>query len=138
VRRSPLDRFAAVVGGVGGLLDGRSGGLRSGIGLVQLFCWIGCRRERSGLFLRRFPLCGGGLVGRRESYYINLVLRGEGENLSASSRMTILCLPGGRVTFFWANAFIRFRTTSRPLLNQNNALALNTVHLKRSVLVRHP
>ena len=80
MRRSPLDRFAAVVGGVGGLLDGRSGGLRSGIGLVQLFCWIGCRRERSGLFLRRFPLCGGGLVGRRESYYINLVLgKGEGE-----------------------------------------------------------
>jgi hypothetical protein len=29
--------------------------------------------------------------------------------------MTILCLPGGRVTFFCANALILFRTTSIPL-----------------------
>ena len=31
---------------------------------------------------------------------------------SASSSTTTLCLPGGSVTFFWANALIRFRTTS--------------------------
>ena len=37
------------------------------------------------------------------------------EHLSASSRMTTLCRPGGRVTFFWANILILFRTTSMPL-----------------------
>jgi hypothetical protein len=36
-------------------------------------------------------------------------------HLSASSRITILCRPGGRVTFFWANIFILLRTTSIPL-----------------------
>ena len=35
--------------------------------------------------------------------------------LSASSRMIILCRPGGKVTFFWANILILFRTTSMPL-----------------------
>ena len=34
---------------------------------------------------------------------------------SASSRMTSLCRPSGRVTFFCANDFIRSRTTSMPL-----------------------
>ena len=34
--------------------------------------------------------------------------------LSASSRMMILCLPGGRVTFCWANILIWLRTTSMP------------------------
>lgn len=29
--------------------------------------------------------------------------------------MTILCLPGGSVTFFWANILILLRTTSMPL-----------------------
>jgi hypothetical protein len=29
--------------------------------------------------------------------------------------MMILCLPGGSVTFFWANALIRLRTTSIPV-----------------------
>lgn len=38
--------------------------------------------------------------------------------LSASSRMIILCLPGGRVTFFWANILILFLTTSMPLHNK--------------------
>lgn len=38
-----------------------------------------------------------------------------GRHLSASSRMTILCLPGGSVVFFCANIFILFRTTSIPL-----------------------
>mmetsp|Transcript_24169 Transcript_24169/g.82492 ORF Transcript_24169/g.82492 Transcript_24169/m.82492 type:complete len:220 (+) Transcript_24169:632-1291(+) len=33
---------------------------------------------------------------------------------SASSRMTILCRPGGSVTFFCANIFILLRTTSMP------------------------
>lgn len=36
-------------------------------------------------------------------------------DLSASSRITILCRPGGRVTFFCANALILPRTTSMPL-----------------------
>ena len=35
--------------------------------------------------------------------------------LSASSRMIILCRPGGSVTFFCAKALILFRTTSIPL-----------------------
>mmetsp|Transcript_25085 Transcript_25085/g.53786 ORF Transcript_25085/g.53786 Transcript_25085/m.53786 type:complete len:218 (+) Transcript_25085:1014-1667(+) len=34
--------------------------------------------------------------------------------LSASSRITILCRPGGSVTFFCANILMRFRTTSIP------------------------
>jgi len=37
--------------------------------------------------------------------------------LSASSRMTILCRPGGSVTFCWANSLILLRTTSIPLSN---------------------
>ena len=39
---------------------------------------------------------------------------GRGKCLSASSRRTILCRPGGRVTFFCANILIRFLTTSMP------------------------
>ena len=35
-------------------------------------------------------------------------------HLSASSRMTILCLPLGSVTFCWANILILLRTTSMP------------------------
>lgn len=35
-------------------------------------------------------------------------------NLSASSRITNLCRPCGRVTFFCAKPFIRFLTTSMP------------------------
>ena len=35
--------------------------------------------------------------------------------LSASSKMMILCLPFGRVTFCWANILILFLTTSIPL-----------------------
>lgn len=36
-------------------------------------------------------------------------------HLSASSKITILCRPGGSVTFFWANILILFLTTSIPL-----------------------
>lgn len=36
-------------------------------------------------------------------------------HLSASSKIIILCRPGGRVTFFWANILILFLTTSIPL-----------------------
>jgi hypothetical protein len=36
-------------------------------------------------------------------------------HLSASSKITTLCLPGGRVTFFCANILILLRTTSIPL-----------------------
>lgn len=35
--------------------------------------------------------------------------------LSASSNTMILCLPGGSVTFFWANILIFSRTTEMPL-----------------------
>jgi hypothetical protein len=35
--------------------------------------------------------------------------------LSASSNITIFCLPGGNVTFFCANALILLLTTSMPL-----------------------
>ena len=36
-------------------------------------------------------------------------------DLSASSSITILCRPGGRVTLVCANILILFRTTSMPL-----------------------
>lgn len=36
-------------------------------------------------------------------------------NLSASSKIIILCLPFGKVTFCWANILILLRTTSIPL-----------------------
>jgi len=39
-------------------------------------------------------------------------------HLSASSRITTLCRPGGSVTFFCANILILFRTTSMPLRRQ--------------------
>ena len=42
-------------------------------------------------------------------------VKGESTCLSASSRITILCLPEGKVTFFCANPLILFRTTSMPL-----------------------
>ncbi len=42
--------------------------------------------------------------------------------LSASSRMTSFCRPWGRVTFFWANPFMRLRTTSMP----RSSLALSS------------
>lgn len=42
-------------------------------------------------------------------------LNGSGAHLSASSRITNLWRPGGRVTFFCANPLILFRTTSIPL-----------------------
>ena len=46
---------------------------------------------------------------------------------SASSSTTTLCLPGGSVTFFWANALIRFRTTSIP--RSSDALSSSTPSL---------
>lgn len=42
--------------------------------------------------------------------------RWEDGYLSASSRITILCRPGGSVTFFCAKDLILFRTTSMPLV----------------------
>lgn len=39
-------------------------------------------------------------------------------HLSASSRITILCRPGGSVTLVCANILILFRTTSMPLQQQ--------------------
>ena len=53
------------------------------------------------------------LVVALESY--KLKHRYNRAHLSASSRITILCLPGGSVTFFCAKALILFRTTSIPL-----------------------
>ena len=50
--------------------------------------------------------------------------------LSASSRMTILCLPGGSVTFCCANILILFRTTSMPL---NHQVASRQPQLCRSI-----
>ena len=49
---------------------------------------------------------------------------------SASSSTTTLCLPGGSVTFFWANALIRFRTTSIP--RSSDALSSSTPSLYAS------
>jgi hypothetical protein len=49
---------------------------------------------------------------------------------SASSRMMTLCLPGGSVTFFWANALMRFRTTSIP--RSSDALSSRTPSLNAS------
>ena len=43
-------------------------------------------------------------------------------HLSASSKMMILCLPLGNVTFFCANILILFLTTSIPLYKDNNKL----------------
>ena len=42
--------------------------------------------------------------------------------LSASSKITILCRPGCRVTFFWANILILFRTTSKPLQKHESTM----------------
>lgn len=42
--------------------------------------------------------------------------------LSASSRTTTLCFPGGSVTFFWANILILFLTTSIPLYKKMRAI----------------
>jgi hypothetical protein len=50
--------------------------------------------------------------------------RWQGPCLSASSKSTILCLPGGKVTFFCANIFMRFRTTSIP--RSSDALSSST------------
>ena len=49
---------------------------------------------------------------------------------SASSRMMILCLPGGSVTFFCANALMRPRTTSMP--RSSEAFSSSTASLKAS------
>mmetsp|Transcript_41537 Transcript_41537/g.88623 ORF Transcript_41537/g.88623 Transcript_41537/m.88623 type:complete len:421 (+) Transcript_41537:139-1401(+) len=49
---------------------------------------------------------------------------------SASSRTMILCLPGGSVTFFCANALILFLTTSMP--RSSEALSSSTASLKAS------
>lgn len=45
-------------------------------------------------------------------------------HLSASSSRTILCRPGGNVTFFCANILMRLRTTSMPL--SSDALSSST------------
>ncbi len=50
-------------------------------------------------------------------------MRGALNHLSASSRMTTLCRPGGKVTFFCAKALILFRTTSIPLKTRISRLA---------------
>lgn len=42
--------------------------------------------------------------------------------LSASSRIMILCLPGGRLTFVCENILILFLTTSIPLENKRKAI----------------
>ena len=42
--------------------------------------------------------------------------------LSASSKITILCRPGCRVTFFCANILILFRTTSSPLQKHESTI----------------
>ena len=47
---------------------------------------------------------------------------------SASSRITTLCRPGGRVTFFCANILILLRTTSMP--RSSEALSSSTASLK--------
>lgn len=49
-------------------------------------------------------------------------------NLSASSRMIILCLPCGKVTFCWANILILLRTTSMP--RSFEAFSSSTAELK--------
>merc|ERR550532_2008976 len=57
--------------------------------------------------------------------------------LSASSRITILCFPLGRVTFCWANILILFLTTSIP--RSLLAFSSSTASLKfspRSCLAR--
>ena len=46
--------------------------------------------------------------------------------LSASSRIMTLCLPLGRVTFWWANDLIWFLTTSIPLCGGYRQCSLET------------
>lgn len=56
--------------------------------------------------------------------------RGERGYLSASSRMTSFCRPGGKVTFFCAKPLMRLRTTSIPIRRR--------VSFYRWSYVRHP
>lgn len=51
-------------------------------------------------------------IQNKNAFNRNLIAQ---DHLSASSKIIILCLPGGNVTFFWANIFILFLTTSIPL-----------------------
>lgn len=55
------------------------------------------------------------LLLKKKEWKINLYKSKTLAYLSASSRITILWRPGGRVTFFWANILILFLTTSIPL-----------------------
>lgn len=55
--------------------------------------------------------------------------------LSASSRIIILCLPGGSVTFCWANIFILFLTVSIPRsLDAFNSRTASLNALPKSIL----
>ena len=56
-----------------------------------------------------------------------------GSYLSASSRMTSLCLPGGSVTFFCAKPFIRLRTTSIPASVSDQYASCNPQPLFESI-----
>jgi len=79
---------------------------------------------------------------------ISIVLRraccAPGVILSASSRIMILCRPGGRVTFFCAKALILLRTTSIPLRSAISDThgtprrGPRTAHLMRWVPARLP
>ena len=77
--------------------------------------------------VRRKACCAPGVMlnikkkkGKQASRYFNL---NSNTYLSASSKMTILCRPGGKVTFFCANCLIFVRTTSIPLGCQVNTPA---------------
>src|SRR5277367_891654 len=77
---------------------------------------------RTVSYWSRFPSYVVGLVGLQKSCYaltlISIATTRTNDaisNLSASSSITILCRPGGKVTFFCANPFIRFLTTSIPV-----------------------
>lgn len=89
------------------------------IGSMILLLILQARQKRVVLenisMVRRRACCAPAVMLQAYVLRIDILTNKTDACLSASSRMTILCRPGGRVTFFWAKAFILFRTTSMPL-----------------------
>lgn len=75
---------------------------RDWIGSIILLLWL---HARANLVVFEYSS-----IVRRRACCAPVVIE------SASSRMTSLCRPSGRVTFFCANDLMRSRTTSMPLL----------------------
>ena len=92
---------------------------------VSVWCWVRVGMQVKGqvyLFFAPHAHVPDVLQARAKRVvlaYISMVLLkaccADGVMLSTSSRMTILCRPGGSFTFFRENILMLFRTTSIPL-----------------------